>query len=87
MEVDDIMEKGNEAGVRPETMPRNSRGGGPTMWGTRWGPGGTTASDYGEGWRAATVRYRAKMGAHGPVRGRRKMGRPKSTVTFRIYSK
>jgi hypothetical protein len=28
MEVDDIMEKGNEAGVQPETMPRNSRGGG-----------------------------------------------------------
>jgi hypothetical protein len=74
------------SGPRPCLATRRG-GGGPTMWGTRWGPGGAAASDYGEGWRAATVRYKTKMGAHGSVRGRRKMGRPKSTVTFRIYSK
>jgi hypothetical protein len=40
----------------------------------------------GVGW-AAAIRHGMETGALGPVRGRRKMGWPKSTVTFEIYSK
>jgi hypothetical protein len=66
-----VMEKGNEAGVRPGTTHHNSRGGGPRARGRRWGavvrqhqvPAKVSGVR-----RVAAVQHGMKTRARGPVR-------------------